>query len=276
MCLLLLSYKAHSNYKVIIAANRDEFYSRPTAPASFWKEHPDLLAGRDLKGGGTWLGITRGGKIAAITNYRDPAKYRKDAPSRGKLVLDFLTGRASPKNYADALIKNSRLYNGFNLLLFEQSELCYFSNQAQKPVLLSPGIYGLSNHMLDTPWPKVEKSKASFTEVLNNDNISASDLFDILSDTSKPPDELLPNTGVGLAIERALSPVLISTALYGTRSSTVIFIMHTDEVRFIEKSLNTSSKEWTTSEFNFMLDRSATILSTNRRTTSGRRERQGR
>ena len=162
MCLLLLSYKAHANYKMIIAANRDEFYSRPTAPSSFWKEHPDLLAGKDLKGGGTWLGITKGGKFAAITNYRNPANFMKDAPSRGKLVLDFLTERDSPRNYADALIKNSQLYNGFNLLLSNQSELYYFSNQMQKSVLLSPGIYGLSNHILDTPWPKVEKSKASF------------------------------------------------------------------------------------------------------------------
>jgi uncharacterized protein with NRDE domain len=255
MCLLLLSYKAHSNYKMIIAANRDEFYSRPTAPASFWKEYPDLLAGKDLKGGGTWLGITKRGKFAAITNYRNPANFMKDAPSRGKLVLDFLTGRDSPKNYADALIKNSLLYNGFNLLLSNQSELYYFSNQTQKSALLSPGIYGLSNHLLDTPWPKVEKSKASFIKVLNDENISASDIFDILSDTSKPPDELLPDTGVGLAIERALSPVLIATALYGTRSSTVIFIKYTDEIRFIEKSLNTSTNEWTTSEFNFILDR---------------------
>ncbi len=255
MCLLLLSYKAHPNYKMIIAANRDEFYNRPTAPASFWKEHPDLLAGKDLKEGGTWLGITKRGEFAALTNYRNPANFIKDAPSRGKLVLDFLTGGDSPKNFVDALIKNGRLYNGFNLLLSYQSDLYYFSNQTQKLALLSPGIYGLSNHILDTPWPKVEKSKASFMKVLNDENISASDIFDILSDTSKPPDELLPDTGVGLAIERALSPVLIATALYGTRSSTVIFIKYTDEIKFIEKSLNTSTKEWTTSEFNFILDR---------------------
>jgi len=255
MCLLLLSYNTHSQYKMIIAANRDEFYSRPAAPAAFWKEHPSLLAGRDLKGGGTWLGITKRGDFAAITNYRDPAHFVKDAPSRGMLVLDYLTGRDSPKNYADALLKNSLRYNGFNLLLSNQSELYYVSNQMQKSVLLSPGIYGLSNHFLDTPWPKVEKSKASFLNVLNDENISAFDMFDILLDTSKPSDKLLPDTGVGLAIERALSPVFISTTLYGTRSSTVIFIKYTGEIRFIEKSLNTSSKEWTTSEFNFMLDR---------------------
>jgi uncharacterized protein with NRDE domain len=254
MCLLLLSYRTHPNYKMIIAANRDEFYDRPTAPASFWKEHPYLLAGKDLKNGGTWLGMTKRGKFAAITNYRNPGNFMKEAPSRGKLVLDFLTGIDSPKNYADALLKKSHLYNGFNLLIADQSELYYFSNQTQKSTPLSPGIYGLSNHFLDTPWPKVEKSKASFIKVLNNENIAVSNLFDILSDTSKSPDELLPDTGVGLEIERALSPVLIATASYGTRSSTVIFIKYTDEIRFIEKSLNTSSKEWTTSEFNFILD----------------------
>ena len=255
MCILNISFKAHSKYKMIIAANRDEFYSRPTAKASFWENHPGLLAGKDLQAGGTWLGITKTGKFSAITNYRSTAKYKKDAPSRGKLVIDFLAGRDHPKDYAVKLIKNGRLYNGFNLLFSNQSLLYYFSNQTQELAILSPGVYGLSNHLLNTPWPKVEKSRLLFTKALMNKNVSDSDLFEILLDTSKPSDELLPDTGVGLEVERALSPVFVTTSFYGTVSSTVIFISNKDEVRFIEKSLNISSKEWTTSEFNFILDR---------------------
>ncbi len=255
MCILNISYKTHPNYKMIIAANRDEFYSRPTAKASFWEDHPALLAGKDLHAGGTWLGITKTGKFSAITNYRSSAEYKKDAPSRGKLVIDFLAGTADPKDYAANLIKNGHLYNGFNLLFSDQSELYYFSNHTRESAMLSPGIYGLSNHLLDAPWPKVEKSKQSFTKAIMHKNISDSDLFEILLDTSKPPDEELPDTGVGLELERVLSSVFVATPIYGTVSSTLIFISNKDEVRFIEKSLNSSSKEWTTTEFNFILDR---------------------
>ena len=255
MCILNISYKTHSSYKMIIAANRDEFYSRPTAKASFWEDHPGLLAGKDLQAGGTWLGITKTGKFSAITNYRSSDEYRKDAPSRGKLVIDFLAGRDNPKDYAGKLIKNGHLYNGFNLLFSNQCELYYFSNKTQESAILSPGIYGLSNHLLNAPWPKVEKSKLLFTEALMNKNVSDSDLFEILLDTSKPSDEKLPDTGVGLELERTLSPVFVKSSFYGTVSSTVIFISNKDEVRFIEKSINISSKEWTTSEFNFILGR---------------------
>ncbi len=255
MCIVNISYKAHSKYKMIIAANRDEFYSRPTAKAAFWEDHPGLLAGKDLQAGGTWLGITKSGKFAAITNYRSTAKYKKDAPSRGKLVIDFLAGRDHPEDYAAKLIKNGHLFNGFNLLFSDQSLLYYFSNHTQESAILPPGIYGLSNHLLNTPWPKVEKSRLLFTRALMNKNVSDSDLFEMLLDSSKPSDELLPDTGVGLEVERALSAVFVATSVYGTVSSTVIFISHKDEVRFIEKSLNINSKEWTTSEVNFILDR---------------------
>lgn len=255
MCILNISYKTHPDYKMIIAANRDEFYSRPTAKASFWENHPLLLAGKDLHAGGTWLGITKSGKFSAITNYRSTAEYKKDAPSRGKLVSDFLAGTDNPKAYADKLMKTGHIYNGFNLLFSDQSELYYFSNHTRESAMLPPGIYGLSNHLLNAPWPKVEKSKLLFTKALMNKNVSESELFEILLDTSKPPDEELPDTGVGLELERVLSSVFVATPIYGTVSSTLIFISNKDEVRFIEKSLNSGSKEWTTTEFNFILDR---------------------
>ncbi len=255
MCLLLISFKNHPVYKIIVAANRDEFYNRPASAASFWNEHPALLAGRDLQAGGTWLGITKSGKFSAITNYRDASAMKNDAPSRGKLVSGFLINPISPFEYSEQLKKTGGMYNGFNLLFSDNSVLYYYSNQTGKALSLSTGIYGLSNHLLDTPWPKVEKSKKSFSQILKNKNISAPDLFGILSDSSVPPDELLPDTGVGLEIERAVSPVFVSTPMYGTRSSTVILIDYEGNVIFIEKTLDKTSGNWSKKEFEFAVEK---------------------
>ena len=254
MCLLLISYESHLKYKLIIAANRDEFYNRPAEPAKFWKDLPFILAGKDLQAGGTWLGITNQGRFAAITNYRDMKNLINDSPSRGELVKKFLAGNDSPKKFSEKLLASAKAYNGYNLLFCDMNEFYYFSNQTNKQIKLVPGIYGLSNHLLDTPWHKVEKSKTSFKNILNEDIISAENLFEILSDTSTPPDELLPDTGLALEIERAVSPVFVSTPFYGTRSSTVILIDRNNQVTFIEKSLNTETKEWTTNEFNFKIE----------------------
>jgi uncharacterized protein with NRDE domain len=253
MCLLLVSYKTHTKYKMIIAANRDEFYNRPASSADFWNDEPIILAGRDLQAGGTWLGITKNGRFAAITNYRDLKKMKANAPSRGELVKKFLTDSDSLPEFSKRLSSSSDLYNGYNLLFADKENLYYFSNQTKKLLELSPGIYGLSNHLLDTPWPKVEKSKKSFKNILNKEFISTEDLFDILSDSSIPPDELLPDTGLELEIERAVSPIFVKTPLYGTRSSTVILIDYDGIVKFTEKSLNNDSKEWSTKSFQFKI-----------------------
>ncbi len=253
MCLLLVSYKTHPKYKMIIAANRDEFYNRPASSADFWSDEPAILAGRDLKAGGTWLGITRKGRFAAITNYRDPKSMKTNAPSRGELVINFLTGNNSLSEFSKELLSSSDLYNGYNLLYADKESIRYFSNQTKKQLVLSPGIYGLSNHLLDTPWPKVEKSKKSFKNILNKEFISTENLFDILSDSSIPSDELLPDTGLGLEIERAVSPIFVKTPQYGTRSSTAILIDYDDNVIFTEKSLNDDLKEWSTKSFQFKL-----------------------
>ncbi len=250
MCLLLISYETHPKYKLIIAANRDEFYNRPALPAKFW-ENNNILAGKDLRAGGTWLGITRTGRFAAITNYRDKEKQKSDAPSRGELVAGFLNSNLSSDEFAASIHDTAGSYNGYNLIFGDKSSLNYFSNKTNKHLRLTPGIYGLSNHLLDTPWPKVEKSKKSFTKILNKENISPEDLFEILSDKSVPPDELLPDTGVGLEIERAVSPVFVSTPMYGTRSSTVIFINRSNALLFMEKSLDTKKEKWITSTYNF-------------------------
>ncbi len=254
MCLLLVSFESHPKYMLIIAANRDEFYNRPTLPAKFWNDHTTLLAGKDLQAGGTWLGITKNGRFAAITNYRDMRNLKNDAPSRGELVTTFLTGDDSPKNFADKLLTSANKYNGYNLLFSDMKKFLYFSNQTEKSIDLASGIYGLSNHLLDTPWHKVEKSKTSFKNILSKEDVTADDLFKILSDTSIPPDELLPDTGLTLDIERAVSPVFVATPLYGTRSSTVILIDRDNHALFIEKSLNRETNEWKLNEFNFEIE----------------------
>lgn len=254
MCLLLVSYKNHPKYKLIIAANRDEFYNRPAEPAKFWNDYPNLLAGRDLEAGGTWLGITKKGRFAAITNYRDLKNIKREAPSRGELVTRFLTGNDSPRDFSEDLMSTAGNYNGYNLLYSDLNEFYYFSNQTKKAIRLEPGTYGLSNHLLDTPWHKVEKSKRSFKDNLKAENINANDLFEILSDTSIPKDEDLPDTGLELEIERAVAPVFVSTALYGTRSSTVILMDMDNHITFIEKSFMLDSKEWDTVEFSFILE----------------------
>lgn len=255
MCLLLIANNTHKNYKLIIAANRDEFYKRPAQPAHFWREHPQLLAGKDLKEGGTWMGITKGGRFAAITNYRDMKNQRDEAPTRGKIVTDFLLSEILPVEYARELTEKGDQYNGFNLVFGEINNLYYFSNQTNKVIHLENKIYGLSNHLLDTAWHKVAQSKNSFKQKISEDEISEEELFEILFDETAAPDDLLPETGIGLELERAVSPVFIKTESYGTRSSTIVFVDEDDNVSFVEKSLNIETNKWETNRFNFKIEK---------------------
>lgn len=238
MCLLLFSYASHPHYRLILAANRDEFYVRPTARAVFWDEAPQALAGRDLQGGGAWLGITRQGRIAALTNYRDPASLREDAPSRGGLVRDYLSGQEAPRAYLEGVAARAGDYNGFNLILGDRAGLWYYSNRGGSQEI-GPGIHGLCNHLLDTPWPKVEKGKAALARLAEKTGeVSTEDIFALLEDDTKPEDSLLPDTGIGLAWERVLSPLFITSPSYGTRSSTVILIDGAGFVTFAERTFN--------------------------------------
>ena len=239
MCLIFMAMDAHPDYRIVIAANRDEFYDRPSAPASFWPESPQLLAGRDLRAGGTWLGITRSGRLAALTNYRDPESKRAERPSRGKLVSDFLIGRENPVSYLERISANAGRYNGFSLLVGRNGNFYCYSNRSEGIRTLGPGIHGLSNHLLDTPWPKVEKGRQALSRLLSGNTICPEDLFHFLLDRTAAPDELLPDTGVGLEMERMLSPVFISSPGYGTRSSTVILLDRTGRVTFAEKAFGT-------------------------------------
>jgi uncharacterized protein with NRDE domain len=238
MCLILFAWKMDENFPLVLAANRDEFYERPSAPAAFWDDMPDLLAGRDLREGGTWLGVTTKGRLAALTNYRDPASLKIGAPSRGRLVSDYLHGREIPEAYLRRIAPDADCFNGFNLLVGDPADLFCYSNRGARE-RLDPGIYGLSNCLLNTPWPKVERGKTALTALLKEQKgLSPERLFALLADRTRPPDDHLPDTGVGLAWERVLSPPFIESPVYGTRSSTVLLIDRRGEVTFTERVFN--------------------------------------
>jgi uncharacterized protein with NRDE domain len=253
MCLILLAWRMREDFPLILAANRDEFYARPTAPAAFWAESPELLGGRDLKAGGTWLGITRAGRWAALTNYRDPAAVRPDAPSRGRLVSDYLSGEEAPEACLRRIESDAGQYNGFNLLLGDRGQLFCFSSRGERR-RLEPGLYGLSNRLLDDPWPKIERGKRGFREILARPGGPAPEAFlTLLADQERPPDAALPDTGVGLAWERILSPLFIASEHYGTRSSTVLTIDRQGGVAFVERLFQGGRDPWMTSRFDFRI-----------------------
>ena len=237
MCLIALAIRAHPRYPLIVAANRDEFYHRPTAPLSFWPDHPEILAGRDLEQNGTWLGVTQTGRVAAITNFREPAAMNKSAPSRGLLVSDFLISDQSPADYLRAVRDSGKEYNGFNLVAGDVRELWWYSNKKQDIVKIPPGVHAISNHLLDTVWPKTRKITAGLeTMCRENQPLDPEAVFSLLTDTTRPPDRDLPDTGVGLSWERMLSPVFVSSDIYGTRSSAVFLWDHRGKMMFAERT----------------------------------------
>lgn len=240
MCLIVLAWKVLPNTALLAAANRDEFYVRPAAPAHWWEDQPDIYAGRDLQAGGTWLGVSRSGRFAALTNVRAPADFRSDAPSRGGLVSDFLGGRMSALDYTAQLAKDQLPYNGYNLLVGDADTLVWYSNartardDARNGKALAPGIYGISNASLDTPWPKVVRTKAHFASMLCQ-GANSDAYFEMLGDTSIASDRRLPDTGVGLERERMLSAVLIESPDYGTRVSTLAVVRGEGDAELVER-----------------------------------------
>ncbi|MDY6942323.1 MAG: NRDE family protein [Pseudomonadota bacterium] len=237
MCVLFIAWKRHPRYRVILAANRDEFHDRPASPAGVWPDMPNVAGGRDLLGGGSWLAVRSDGCFAAVTNVREPASRRADARSRGELVQNFASTPLPPVHYARSVSSCGDQYNGFNLLLGDADSLVYACNRHQ-PFLneLSPGIYGLSNGRLDSLWPKVIKGKQRFEGIVQEDAVDPNALLDLLYDRDKATDSELPDTGIGLEWERLLSPIFIQSPLYGTRASTVLLVDHDDNVTLIERS----------------------------------------
>ena len=249
MCLVFLSIQNHPRYKLIIAGNRDEFYNRRTAPAGYWEDHPNVLGGRDLEAGGTWLAVTQHGKIGLVTNYRDPQRIDPNAPSRGYLVSDYLTGEESPDRYLKKISTNGKRYNGFNLILGDTDSLWYYSNYREGIQQLGPGFFGLSNHLLETSWPKVLRGKEKIRPVLAMDIIDPEILFEILYDDQVADDILLPQTGLAIERERALSSMFIKTEGYGSRCSTVILVDKNGQMSFSERVYNVENFEYTTQTF---------------------------
>lgn len=240
MCLIVFAWKVVPGMPLLAAGNRDEFYDRPAAPAAWWSDHPGVYAGRDLRGGGTWIGVTRDGRFAAVTNVREPSAFRPDAPSRGELAAGYLTGAADAEAYLAELAPRARQYNGFNLLIGDRDRLFWFSNRAngdeRNGRALVPGVYGLSNALLDAPWPKVVRTKAQLSSLMCQ--CAPEDAyFEMLTDTTRASDCRLPRTGVDIELERVLSPVCIRSPGYGTRVSTVVRLYESGEALLHEKQV---------------------------------------
>jgi uncharacterized protein with NRDE domain len=258
MCLIAVAWDAHPALRLVVAANRDEFYARPAVPADWWADAPDVLAGRDLREGGTWMGVTRAGRFAAVTNFRDPGFAQlANAPSRGALVADFLRGSMDAEAYARDLSSRAAAYNGFNLLVGDDGGLFYLSNRAEGVRRLEPGVYGLSNHLLDTPWPKVVRARRAMEDALARVDAAAegweSGLWEMLADRVIAADDDLPDTGVGAERERLLSPPFIRSDVYGTRASTVLTIARDGEVRLVERSVKPGEEGWTEARHGFRI-----------------------
>lgn|SRR5690625_5274 len=254
MCLINFQWQTHPNYPLIVAANRDEFYDRPTAAAHFWSDDPFILAGRDLLEKGTWLGITTNGRFAALTNYRDPktmhATFEK---SRGDLVKNFLSSSLTPVQYLDKMKRMDDQFNGFNLLVGTIEQLFYYNNIEREIIEVMPGTHSLSNHFLNTPWPKVIRGKNKLQSITKqNETMTPNHLFPLLTDRKKASDHKLPNTGVSHKLEKQLSPLFIQTENYGTRSSTIVLIDKSGRVTFSERTYNAGSIQ-NEASFHFVL-----------------------
>jgi uncharacterized protein with NRDE domain len=263
MCLILFAWKSHPDYPLVVAANRDEFYDRTTDPMAWWTEHPHLLAGRDradvMGSPGTWLGFTKSGRFAALTNVRAPSEKTPDTRTRGEIPLHYLLGTHKPQEFIKDNVKRFELYNGFNLLMAdlsdsENAEMHWVSNrllmgQNIRPrkvypeQALAPGVYGLSNAMLDTPWPKINHRIAAFAQTLAMDSgelKNADHYLRILADAHEASDQELPNTGVSKDWEKALSAAFIKTPTYGTRSSTILRVRKDGNFEVVERRFDAS------------------------------------
>lgn len=244
MCLLLIAIEQHPQYPIIILSNRDEFYTRATLPAHYWKENPGLFAGQDLVSGGSWLGVNQQGQFASVTNYRNPKAYDPSLVSRGLLVTDYLQKELQPETYINQIRPMGDQYNLYNLIVGHHKEIFYYSNVEKQTIQLKSGIYGLSNHLLDTPWYKVLRAKKLLKLALekgmkkNNPDQLMALLFPILEDKKLAPDKRLPETGVGKDLEKALSSIFVSIPEYhyGTRNLTLLLFTK-NEIYFYEKSM---------------------------------------
>lgn len=243
MCLIVFSYKQYDAYPFVFAANRDESYSRPTEKAHVWQTSPKILAGKDKKAGGTWLGISENGRFAALTNHRQMDDIKEDTTSRGIIVKDFLLSSGSPREYLAELQRNGDNFNGFNLIAGTLDNLFYTSNKKDGIFKIQPGNHVLSNAFLNTPWPKTEYSSKALRKVLNGGEPKEEQLFNLLLNDQRYPIDKLPYTGLPKDVEKAVSSVFIETDNYGTRSSTIVTIDRNMNVRFAERTYIPGTKQ---------------------------------
>ncbi|WP_334020179.1 NRDE family protein [Alteromonas sp. S015] len=260
MCILFIANNMRDDYPLIIAANRDEFYARPTAPSTFWENHPHLLAGQDLEANGTWMGVTRNGSIAALTNVRDPHNINSNAVSRGELVANWLKQNAASKEYANqsaylATLENTRhQFNGYNLLFGNVNALQVYNNVNNSTHTIATGVFGLSNADIATPWPKVTQGATALNDyVQQQSTINDDDLFDILRHDNKAKDALLPDTGIGYEWEKALSSIFIQTEKYGTRTSTLLLVDRNNTLTWKERRFSEKGEAMETRAFSFSI-----------------------
>lgn len=234
MCLILFAYNYHPDYKLILTANRDEFYSRPTRAMQYWPEQPELLAGQDLEQGGTWLGLTRSGRFSALTNHRNGLSQPQGQSSRGNLPLQFLLSDLSSSAFIET--SEPHRFDGFNQLIDDGQQLCYLSNRAAPLQPVPHGIHGISNAVFDTSWPKLVAAKQALKNCIDSGTFDADALIKLMQNPATYPDELLPETGIALPLERRLSASFIRSENYGTRATTAILIKHDGVTEVVEQS----------------------------------------
>lgn len=249
MCLVALSWQQHPRHSLIVAANRDEFHARPTQAAHWWPDDANIVGGRDLIAGGTWLALHRNGRFATITNYRDAETPSRTFRSRGHLVHEFLTSRESPIDYLQAI--DGEKYAGFNLLACDGKTLASGSNRADGARVLPPGLYGLSNALLDAPWHKVKRAKHALGSLIENDSVNDSALYRLLDDREKAPTKQIESDHLPFATAHAVSAPFIVLPDYGTRSSSIVRRSTDGEWHFSEREFDAGGKPQGTSSFQF-------------------------
>ena len=236
MCLIIFSWRPEAKHPLVMLSNRDEFYKRPTAEAHFWKDNPDIFGGRDEVAWGSWLALNKSGRLAAVTNYR---KWPVPAAniSRGQLVEGYLNSQHPTDEFMQSIEDNANQYSGFNFLAGDVNNLYYYSNFGSSFQKVEPGIYGISNELIDSPWPKLVKAKDAVSRALNTDNYATpSTLLSIMQDTEIAPDHLLPITGIGIEGERLRSSAFIASDDYGTRNTSILIFNRNNEVYWHEQT----------------------------------------
>lgn len=257
MCILFIAINQHPRYPLIIAANRDEFHQRSTKPAHFWENHKNLLAGKDLVGHGTWMGINKAGNIAALTNIRAPGKERDNAITRGELVANFLKTTISQSDYLQTLKKSHLDYNGYNLLFGNLKQLQVYNSFEDAAYELEDGVYGLSNASLNSPWPKLDIGRSGLADYCKNaDILSHEHLFELLGNNLPAHDDDLPDTGISKEWEKKLSSIFITSSEYGTRSSTILLLDNNFHVYWEERSFSNLGELTNTVVHNFKIEKS--------------------